>query len=84
VSGPEFYVKVVVDMEADAAYIELADSVGEGEASVNEDFALKKRKSMVVFDLNEGGELLGIEIVGISGLFKNSDFQSSVNIDSES
>jgi hypothetical protein len=31
-----------------------------------------------------GAELLGIEIVGISGLFKNSDFQSSTNIDSES
>jgi uncharacterized protein YuzE len=72
-SGPEFYVKVVLDMEADAAYIELADTVEEGEASVNEDFALKKRKSMVVFDMNERGELLGIEIIGIAGLLKKSE-----------
>jgi uncharacterized protein YuzE len=82
VSRSEFYAKVVVDIDADAAYIQVADTVGEGEASVNEDFALKKRKSTVVFDMNERGELLGIEIIGVRGLIKNSDFQSSENSDS--
>jgi hypothetical protein len=80
----EFDARVVVDLEAGAAYIQLARTVEDGEAVVNEDYRLRKRESMVVFDMNTRGELLGIEIVGISGLFKNSDFQSPVNSDSES
>lgn len=80
----EFYAKVVVDLEADAAYIQLADVIDEGEAVVNEDFPLKKRKSAAVFDMNARGELLGIEIIGVRGLFKNSGFQSPENSDSGS
>ncbi len=68
-----FDAEVVVDWEAGALYIQLADEIEEGEASVSRKFTLKKKATDVVFDINSQGQLLGIEILGIDGLLKRRD-----------
>jgi uncharacterized protein YuzE len=68
-----FNAEVVIDWEADALYIQLADEIEEGEARVNKKFTLKKNATDVVFDINSQGKLLGIEILGIEGLLKRRD-----------
>lgn len=62
--------KVSVSGEADALYIRIASSIGDGEATKQESFPLRSRESELILDFSDDGRLLGIEILGIEGLLE--------------
>ena len=54
------------DVDADAAYFMVADSIGPGEAVVQVEVEDERLRGQVILDLDKDGFLLGVEIVGAS------------------
>ncbi|TQS41034.1 DUF2283 domain-containing protein [Cryptosporangium phraense] len=63
--------RVTVDLEADAAYVEIADDVKDGEA-VEQVVIDRPGRGDVVLDFDVDGHLLGVEIIGAAGLLRRS------------
>ncbi|MFI5959261.1 DUF2283 domain-containing protein [Cryptosporangium sp. NPDC051539] len=61
--------RITVDEEADAAYVEIADDVQDGEA-VEQVVIDRPGHGDVVLDFDAAGHLLGVEIIGASRLLR--------------
>ena len=58
------------DPTVDAAYVMLVDSVGDGEAATQSDILPLLNGAEVIFDYDEAGFLLGIEILQADKVFR--------------
>jgi hypothetical protein len=61
--------QIVIEV-GDVLYIEIASKRAPGDVAYSESLPLKSRQSEIVLDFSGGGELLGIEIIGIDGLLR--------------
>jgi uncharacterized protein YuzE len=64
-------VRITVDVEVDAAYVQIADDVRDGEA-VEQVVIDRPGRGDVVLDFDAAGHLLGVEVIGASGLLRGS------------
>jgi uncharacterized protein YuzE len=61
-------VKLTYDVDADAAFIYLVDSIEAGQVAESQMCDLEIREGAVILALDANGHLLGIEILGASRL----------------
>ncbi|NAS21826.1 DUF2283 domain-containing protein [Herbidospora sp. NEAU-GS84] len=64
--------RLVIDGEADAAYLCLADSIADGEAVSQIAVNAPDLNGTIVVDLDENGRILGFEIIGARALLPRS------------
>jgi uncharacterized protein YuzE len=63
--------RVTYDGEANAAYLELEDDVGEGAAAENV-VVERPGRGDIVLDFDADGRLLGVEIIGATALLRTT------------
>ena len=67
--GPSV-ISLKYDPVADAAYISVAQNVADGEAVRQLEIADSELSAQVILDLDEGGYLLGVEVLGAKKLLR--------------
>lgn len=76
--------RVTYDPAADAAYVELAGPVGDGEvATTIHSIATPGDRGEVALDFDADGRLLGIEVLRASAVLPAAVLADAVRIDSE-
>ena len=76
--------RVSYDAVADAAYVELAGPVGDGEAATTiHSIATPGARGEVALDFDADGRLLGIEELGASAVLPPSGLAAATRIDLE-
>ncbi|MFI5958413.1 DUF2283 domain-containing protein [Cryptosporangium sp. NPDC051539] len=63
--------RITVDAEANAAYVEIAPDVQDGDA-VEQVVIERPERGDVVLDFDAAGHLLGVEIIGANELLRRS------------
>ena len=63
-------VEITFDPEADAAYLTIVDRIEPGEAVAQVVVEDDRLRGEVILDLDEAGQLLGVEVLGASDLLR--------------
>lgn len=68
------------DAEADAAYIYLVDQVSRGEVAYSRVANIPLDRAALTIDFDEGGRVLGIEVLGASQVLRDETVQAADDI----